>query len=139
MFRTEIKYKNFLDVDVTETLRFNLRDDELLDLVKEDSMFDVGYLAYLTQERDYQKMLKFIRKLITVSYGEMTEDGRSFRKSKEIAQDFMQSNAYIAFRDRLLSDESGNLFAKFVMETLPSSFAAAIKEKIDNSNLTVVK
>lgn len=140
MFKTSVTYKNFLDVETTETLRFNLTEDELLDLVRSDPTFDVNFLSYLSQEKDYPKMMDVIRKLIVVSYGEVSEDGRSFKKSDEIALNFVQSAAYIAFRDKLLASEDGHEFTEFLMHVFPSKFSDALKDKIaETPALSVVR
>ena len=141
MFKTEIKYKDFLGNDVSKTLRFNITEDELLDLVREDSRFETGYLAFVMQENDYAKMMDVIRKLIVLSYGEMSDDGEYFRKSDEKAIDFMQSAAYAAFRDELISDKDGQKFVDFLLGVFPAKFSKVIKEKIDAGEtpaLTVV-
>ena len=141
MFKTDVTYTNFLDQEVTETLRFNLREDELLDLVAEDPTFDSGFLAYISQEKDYQKMLKVVRKLVILSYGEVSEDGRSFRKSDEKALDFLQSPAYTAFMEKLFASEDGSAFANFIMQVVPSRYSNELKKRISEAgvNTTTVK
>jgi hypothetical protein len=129
MYKTDVTYKNFLDVEVTETLRFNLTETELLDLVRTDPAFNVGLLTYIANERDYARMMDVIRKLIVVSYGEVSEDGKYFRKSDERALDFVQSAAYEAFRDQLLSDDDGQGFVNFMMAVFPAKFAAEMKKQ----------
>jgi hypothetical protein len=133
MYKTEITYKDFLDNNVTETLRFNISEDELLDLVREDERFDSGYLAYVVEQQDYPKMMDIVRKLIILSYGELSDDGRYFRKSDEKALDFLQSAAYPAFRDYLLEGKDGQ-FEAFLMGVFPSKFAAVVKERLANPN-----
>lgn len=130
MFKTELTYENFLGVEVTETLRFNLTETELLDLVREDPTFNTGFLSYIAQEQDYAKMMDVIRKLIVVSYGEVSEDGKYFRKSDEKALDFVQSAAYEAFRDKLLADDDGQGFINFMMAVFPAKFAAEMQKNV---------
>lgn len=141
MFKTEITYKDFLGNDVTKTLRFNISEDELLDLVNTDSRFESGYLAFAMQDQNYAKMMDVIRKLIVMSYGELSDDGEYFRKSDEKAIDFLQSAAYEAFRDSLISDQD-NKFVDFLLGVFPAKFAKVIKEKIDSGEtkqISVVK
>lgn len=130
MFKTEVTYTNFLDQEVTETLRFNLREDELLDLVKEDPTFDANYLAYISQQQDFQKMMKVVRRLISLSYGEVSEDGRSFRKSDQRSLDFLQSSAYTTFVDRILSDSTGKTFMDFLTGVFPAKFSEQLVSKM---------
>lgn len=134
MFKTDITYTNFLGTEITETLRFNLTETELLDLIKEDPKFDAGFLAYASQERDYVKMMDVIRKLIVVSYGEVSEDGKYFRKSDERAIDFLQSAAYEAFKDKLLASDDGHEFVDFLLGIFPAKFSKVLKERIAQNN-----
>ena len=127
MFKTEITYTNFLGSEVTETLRFNLTETELMDLIRDDPQFDTGFLAYISQEQDYYKMMDVLRKLIVVSYGEVSADGKHFRKSDAMALDFVQSAAYEAFRDKLLSSEDGSEFANFLLGVFPAKMAEGMK------------
>lgn len=138
MFKTEITYKDYLDNNVTETLRFNISEDELLDLVREDERFDSGYLAYVVEQQDYPKMMDIIRKLIILSYGELSDDGKYFRKSDERAIDFLQSAAYPAFRDSLLEGNNGQ-FEAFLLGVFPSKFAKVVKERLANPNADIAQ
>lgn len=130
MFKIELTYENFLGVEVTETLRFNLTETELLDLVREDPTFNTGFLTFIANEKDYAKMMDVIRKLIVVSYGEVSDDGKYFRKSDEKALDFVQSAAYEAFRDKILADEDGKGFMDFLMAVFPAKFAAEMRKSV---------
>lgn len=129
MFKTDLTYTNFLGVEVTDTLRFNLTETELLDLVRSDNTFDVSFLTYISNERDYAKMMDVLRKLIVVSYGEVSDDGKYFRKSDERALDFVQSAAYEAFRDQLLSDDEGKGFINFIKGVFPAKFVAEMQKQ----------
>lgn len=131
MFKTEVTYTNFLDQEVTETLRFNLREDELLDLIKEDPTFDTSYLTYVSQQNDFQKIMKVVRRLIALSYGEVSEDGRTFRKSEQRSLDFLQSSAYTTFLNKILSDDSGKTFRDFIVGVFPAKFAEQLTSSME--------
>ena len=90
MFKTDLTYKDFLGNDVTETLRFNISEDEMLDLVREDARFDGGYLSMVIEQKNYAQMMDIVRKLIVISYGELSSDGRTFRKTDERASCSLQ-------------------------------------------------
>lgn len=127
MYKTELTYKTYTDKEITETFRFNLNEQELLDLVEDDPIFSPEFLSYVAREQDTMKMLKVIQKLIVVSYGEMSEDGKYFRKSNERALDFLQSAAYMAFRDKLL-DGDGEEFMNFLFGVFPEKFVRSMQE-----------
>ena len=136
MYKTELTYKTFTDKEITETFRFNLNEQELMDLVEDDPIFSPEFLSYVAREQDVMKMLKVIQKLIVVSYGEMSEDGRYFRKSNERALDFLQSAAYMAFRDKLLSGD-GKEFVAFIFGVFPEKFVESMKENASVSGLAL--
>ena len=136
MYKTELTYKTFTDKEITETFRFNLNEDELRDLIADDPIFSPEFLSYVTREQDTMKMLKVIQKLIVMSYGEMSEDGKYFRKSNEKALDFLQSAAYMAFRDKLLSGD-GDEFMKFIFEVFPSKFVETMKANASGPTLAL--
>ena len=127
MFKTEITYKNYFDVEVTETLRFNLTENEVLDLISKDPQFDPGFLAYITQDKDYPRLMDVLKKRIVASYGEVSENGKHFRKSEAIATDFVQSAAYEALKERMISGD-GSEFANFVIGIFPAKFSGVLRE-----------
>ena len=133
MFKTDLTYKDFLGNDVTETLRFNISEDEMLDLVREDARFDGGYLSMVIEQKNYAQMMDIVRKLIVISYGELSSDGRTFRKTDERALDFLQSAAYGAFRDKLLEEDG--FFEAFLIGIFPSKFSTMIKERLASGNV----
>ena len=136
MYKTELTYKTFTDKEITETLRFNLNEDELRDLIDDDPIFSPAFLSYVSREQDTMKMLKVIQKLIVMSYGEMSEDGKYFRKSNEKALDFLQSAAYMAFRDKLLSGD-GEEFVNFMFNVFPEKFVESLKANAAGPNLAI--
>lgn len=136
MYKTELTYKTFTDKEITETFRFNLNEDELRDLIDDDPIFSPAFLSYVSREQDTMKMLKVIQKLIVMSYGEMSEDGKYFRKSNEKALDFLQSAAYMAFRDKLLGGD-GEEFVKFMFDVFPEKFVKSLKANAAGPNLAI--
>ena len=136
MYKTELTYKTFTDKEITETLRFNLNEDELRDLIDDDPIFSPAFLSYVSREQDTMKMLKVIQKLIVMSYGEMSEDGKYFHKSNEKALDFLQSAAYMAFRDKLLSGD-GEEFVNFMFNVFPEKFVESLKANAAGPNLAI--
>lgn len=136
MYKTELTYKTFTDKEITETFRFNLNEDELRDLIDDDPIFSPAFLSYVSREQDTMKMLKVIQKLIVMSYGEMSEDGKYFRKSNEKALDFLQSAAYMAFRDKLLGGD-GEEFVNFMFNVFPEKFVESLKANAAGPNLAI--
>ena len=130
MFKTEIVTKNFRDETIKETLRFNLSETELLDLAKLDKTFSQEYLEWIVGKQDVSAMFDVIRKIIAVSYGVMSEDGKYFRKKEDDIYDFLHSAVYDEFIDKLINDE--NLISEFIIGVFPAKFSDKIREGMKN-------
>ena len=77
------------------------------------------------------EMFDVIRKLIAVSYGVITNDGRSFRKKSEDVENFLCSGAYDAFIDKFFSEGNDNFITEFIIGVFPAKFADSIREGIE--------
>lgn len=129
MFTHNITYTDFLGNEQTEKLRFNISESEMMDLVKEDRTFSVDYLSYLVHEQNGLQMLDVIRKLIVASYGELSEDGKHFKKSDEIATAFVQSAAYNQLITEFIENKNENFVRDFMLGTFPAKFAQQMQEE----------
>lgn len=129
MFKKEITYKDFLGQTRTETFRFNITENEMLDLVQNDPSFNVDYLTYLMQNPDGLKMIDIMRKIIVVSYGELSEDGKHFRKSDQIATDFVQSAAYVELLNEFIESKDPDFIRSFMTGVFPAKYAAELQKK----------
>lgn len=126
MFKTDIKYTDFLGNEKVATLRFNLTEAEIMDLVNDNPLFNTDYLAYVVAEQNVMLMLEVIRKIIEVSYGVLSEDGNYFRKPKEAVDDFLHSAMYTALLDKLTATEDVSYLKNFIMGVFPAKFASEL-------------
>lgn len=127
MTKETITYTDFLGNERTDTLRFDLNEDEMRDLSEEDRFFNPAFLGKISADRDLSAMYKVIRKLILHAYGELSDDGRYFRKTPEIMNDFAHSAAYKALLDKFTSEESGESLQNFMIGVFPSSIGDQLK------------
>ena len=127
MFKTTVKYTDFLGNEREEVLRFNLTEIEMKDLMDEDVTFNPAFLATLQDEKNEDAMLKVIRKMVLHAYGEMSEDGRFFRKSPEIMSDFAHSAAYTEFLKKMLQSEDGNMITDFLYGVFPANISKQLR------------
>ena len=141
MFKTEITTENFEGKKVTVTLRFNLSETEMLDLVKVDPTFTEEYLKWIVEEKNVQAMFDVIRKLVAVSYGTISEDGMSFRKKDDDVYDFLHSAAYDALIDKFLEEGNDKFVSDFIVGVFPAKFADSIRKSMADGQpaLTQVK
>lgn len=136
MFKTEVSYENFDGKKVVEALRFNLSETEMLDLTKADPTFTQENLERIIKEEDAREMFDVIRKLIAVSYGVMSQDGRSFRKKEDDVYDFLCSGAYDALIDKIFTEGNDTFMTEFIIGVFPAKFADSIREGIEKQKKT---
>lgn len=129
MFKITVNYTDFLGEKREEILRFNLTEVEMKDLMDEDPIFSPRFLTAISEDKDSDTMLRVIRKLILNAYGEMSEDGRVFRKNDQIRTDFANSAAYTALLEKLFSADDETLISNFLVEIFPSKIAAALRSE----------
>jgi hypothetical protein len=104
MLKKTIKYIDFDENEQEETLYFNLTEPEVVRL---DVSFEGGlevYLGTLDENVNPQDILSLFEKVLRVSYGEKTKDGRSFVKDPEAVELFYHSAAYSALFVELIKD-----------------------------------
>lgn len=99
-----MEYTDFDGNTRTEEFRFHLNQAEVIEL---DASIPGGMEAYLKElgaKQDVPKIMEFFKKIIMMSYGVKTPDGRRFKKSEEISKDFEQTNAYSDLLVNLITD-----------------------------------
>lgn len=102
MIKKIIKYTDYNGQQRKETAYFNMNKLEVLKLTAKLGMDIDQYAKKLAESEDMPKMLQFIEDIILASYGEKSEDGRTFEKSKEKTAKFENSNAFAELFEQLL-------------------------------------
>lgn len=139
MFKTEITYSDYSGNEQTETFRFNLTETEISNLAIDSPIFDVNFLKFLVDDGNIAAMFKVVQTLILESYGVMSDDGKTFRKSEELKNDFKCSAAYDALIQKMLNTEDKTLVSDFMVGIFPAKFADKLRESVDGSSLVVIK
>lgn len=126
MIRKTIAYKDYNGIERKEDFYFNLSRAELIDM---EYGTEGGYTAKLQKiadSKDAPTIMKTFKDIIMRSYGIKSDDGRTFRKSREISESFEQSEAYSVLLMELMTDlaEGGDKAAKFINAIVNSEAAA---------------
>lgn len=124
MLKKAITYKDLEGVEITEDFYFNLSKAELIEMNFGTPGGLELLLNKLKKERDVPKIFELFKDIITRSYGEKSIDGKRFVKSQDMADAFLQTDAYSELLISLLNAEEA---AKFVNGIIP---------KIDVPNVT---
>jgi hypothetical protein len=114
MLKKPIKYKDFDEQDVEEEFYFNISEAEVIELEHEHKGGMSGWLEELVKIEDNRQMFAELKKIILLSYGEKSPDGKQFLKKdsegRPLSAQFEQSAAYNALMFEIFSDE-GNAAA----------------------------
>lgn len=113
MFKYSIKYTDYNGVEREEPYFFNLSKAELMEMELSTQAGVEEMIRVMIATKDNAKIVAMFKDLILKSYGIKSEDGRRFIKSKELREDFEQSEAYSEFFMKLLANED-DLQTKFI-------------------------
>lgn len=133
MLKKVITYTDFNDVERTETHYFHLSKSELL---KKEMSVNGGFaekIQRISEKMDAPAIMETFEELILMSYGEKSEDGKRFIKSKELATAFMQTGAYDALYMELITD--ADKAAEFFKAVIPEELA----KEADKANHPALK
>lgn len=131
MLKKTFTYTDYNGVERTEDHYFNLSKAELMEM----ELSTAGGLAEMINKivaaQDAPAIVKVFKDLVLKAYGQKSADGRRFIKSKELADEFAQTEAYSQLFMELATD--ADAASKFVngivpaMENKPSIPAPANK------------
>ena len=123
MIKWPITYTNYNGETVTEDYYFNLNKAELIQMQFDANGAYSTYINRIVDERDFKTLGQEFRKIILGAYGKKSDDGRQFRKSDELRDEFEQSEAYATLYFDLLNDT--DKMTKFIQGVLPAELREA--------------
>lgn len=118
MLKQTINYTDFNGNVQSEVVYFNLSKPELVEL---EVSYPEGFgdmLRAIIAAQDSKVLLSEFKKILLMSYGVKSEDGKRFTKSPELTRDFEQSAAYEAYFMTLITDEQAA--SRFIQGLLPA-------------------
>lgn len=131
MFKDVITYTDYDGVERTETLYFNLSKAEMIKL---DNSIPGGLgnkMRSVVDAMDNVEIMNYFTKMIEFSYGRKSDDGRRFIKSKEITEDFLQTEAYSEFFMKLISDtDFAARFCEGILPDVPKEEIEKVKKEL---------
>ena len=119
MLKKVVTYVDYDGVERTETVYFNLSESEIVEM---ELGVDGGWRARMQRiidSKDAPTLMREFKKLIMLSYGEKSDDGRRFIKSPEISEAFIQTEAYNKIFMELVTDSKAA--ADFANGIIPSN------------------
>lgn len=133
MLKKTITYTDFNDNQVTEDFYFNLTKMELieLDFAEKGELSDK--LKEIVAKEDHRGILQMFKALVMKSYGVRSEDGKRFIKSQELADAFMQTDAFSELFVELMTGEQAAI--DFFNAVMPASVRNSGAKEIETVQL----
>lgn len=104
MLKKTIEYKDFNKETRKEDFYFNFTKAELAEM----ELSTVGgykeTINKIIDARDMPALIKHFKDIVLKAYGVKTDDGRGFRKSEELRNDFASTEAYSILFMELVTD-----------------------------------
>ena len=117
MLKKTITYTDYNGITRTEDFYFNLTKAEIMEMqLSTNGGLDV-MIKKIIDSQDAPSIIKIFKELILKAYGEKSDDGKRFVKSKEISEGFAQTEAYSQLFMELATDTDAA--SKFVNGIVP--------------------
>lgn len=134
MIKKTVTYEDIEGNKRTEDFYFNLTKAELSEMASSEEGGFENYLKRIVETQDANKMINIIKDIIAKSYGVRTDDGKFFRKSKELSEAFLGSDAYSeVFMDIASNPEKAN---EFMLGILPTSIREEVTKNLQSNQQT---
>lgn len=130
MYKEEITYTDYNDVERKETFYFNLTKSELTEFEASVPGGMASRMKEIADAKDMPKMMEFFKTIIMKSYGEKSPDGRRLMKGEndELAKAFVETPAYdILFQEIFMN----NKMVPFLTGIMPSDIAEKLLPNLE--------
>lgn len=105
MIKLVEKYTDLNGNEREDVLFFHLNKPELIELNYTDKGTLEDLVKSIIDTDNKAAMISLFKKILLLSYGKKSEDGLRFIKSKELTEEFAQSEAFSNLFMELLNDE----------------------------------
>lgn len=125
MFKKTITYNDFNGIERTEDFYFHLTKAELIKLEFSESGGLTHIIEEITKEEDTEALLNIFDKIIRMSYGKRSLDGKHFEKKPEYANSFLASEAYSELFMEFMQDANkASEFINGIVSSIPKTASA---------------
>lgn len=121
MIKKTITYRDFDGNLRTEDYFFNLTQAELTEVENSLNGGLSQLLGKIIKENDQSKIIEYFKKIVLMSYGEKSLDGRLFVKNEQVREEFASTMAYSEIFMELATDDE--VAAAFVNGIMPKNEA----------------
>ena len=118
MIKKTIKYVDYKGVEREEDFYFNLSKPEVMEMELTTKGGMSEYLDKIIKAQNREELIKWFKVIILKAYGEKSDDGRRFIKSKELSEAFSQTEAFVELYMELVTNDKKA--AEFVNGIVPT-------------------
>lgn len=126
MFKKDITYIDYNDVERTESFYFNLTKAEVFEWEMGTTGGMAEQIGKMISAKDTPELIALFKNLILKSYGQKSQDGKHFIKSEEIFNLFSQTEAYSQLFMLLATDAKAAV--EFVNGIMPKDLVKQANE-----------
>lgn len=118
MIKKTIKYVDYKGIEREEDFYFNLSKPEVMEMELTTKGGMSEYLDKIIKAQNREELIKWFKVIILKAYGEKSDDGRRFIKSKELSEAFSQTEAFVELYMELVTNDKKA--AEFVNGIVPT-------------------
>ena len=122
-------YTDYNGEERTEDFYFNMTRAESAEMQLSVKGGFQALIERINNEKDLPAMIEIFKDIILRSYGKKSDDGRRFIKSKELSEEFSQTEAYSDLFMELASDSKAA--AAFINGIVPTEKKTTSLEIVD--------
>jgi hypothetical protein len=104
VIKKTITYTDFNDETVTEDFYFHLSEVDLVNLEVSQKEGLTESLQRIIKAEDVKTLIEIFQTIILNAYGQKSDDGRRFIKSKELQEEFKSTKAYSSLFMELITN-----------------------------------
>lgn len=124
MLKKTMTYTDYDGNQRTEDFYFNLSKAEVAEMQMSAAGGLDKMINRIISEQDGKRIIELFKDLVLRSYGKKSDDGKRFIKSKELAEEFSQTEAYSDLFMELATD--ADAAAAFVNGIVPDMGSVAL-------------
>lgn len=125
MLKKTITFTDYNGVERTEDFYFNLNKAEVMEMEMGTTGGFADMINGIIAAKDVPALISIFKDMILKAYGQKSPDGRRFIKSKELSEEFSQTEAYVSLYMELATDDEAA--ASFVNGIMPKDLVDKVQ------------
>ena len=128
MLKKTMTYTDFNGEEIKEDFYFHLSKAEIMEMQLEEKGGLAERIKKIVDTKNVPEIIKVFKDLILKAYGVKSDDGKRFIKSKQLSEEFSQTQAYSDLFMELATD--ADAAAAFINGIIPAELQQAKNKEI---------